>query len=237
MSDWREFWNGEHSIYVNERHRALHDRLVARDIAAIVAAPTDTVLDYACGEASEALMVARACGRLLLSDAAPTIRQKLERRFGTEASIDILSPDEVRILPEESIDLVVVNSLVQYLSPDELADLCGVFHDKLKPGGRLVVGDVIPPGLSPITDAAALLRFGWEGGFLVASVAGLAKTAVSDYRKLRSELGLTTYDENTMLTLLERAGFDAERRSMNIGHNQARMTFMATKPTASGAAD
>lgn len=230
MSDWREFWNGEHSIYVNERHRALHDRIVARDIVALVGSPGDVVLDYGCGEASEALTVARACGRLLLSDAAPTVREKLARLFGAEPSIEILAPEDVRVLPDASLDLVVVNSLVQYLSREELTDLAGVFHDKLRSGGRLVIGDVIPPGLSPVTDAAALLRFGWEGGFLAASLAGLVRTALSDYRKLRNELGLATYDEADMLSLLEGAGFDAQRRAKNIGHNQARMTFIGTRP-------
>lgn len=230
MSDWREFWNGEHSIYVNERHRTLHDRVVARDIVALIASPSDTVLDYGCGEATEALTVARACSRLLLSDAAPSVRDRLTLRFAGEPSVEILAPEDVRVLPDDTIDLVVVNSLAQYLTREELTDLAGVFHDKLEPGGRLVLGDVIPPGLSPVKDAAALLRFGWEGGFLVAAVAGLARTAVSDYRRLRQELGLTTYDENEMLSLLERAGFDAERRGANIGHNQARMTFVATKP-------
>ena len=136
----------------------------------------------------------------------------------------------MRVLPDGSLDLVVVNSLVQYLSREELADLADVFRDKLKPGGRWVIGDVIPPGLSPVTDAAALLRFGWEGGFAGAALLGLARTALSDYRKLRNELGLTTYDENALLSLLEGAGFEAQRLGRNIGHNQARMTFVATRP-------
>ncbi|MBV9137634.1 MAG: hypothetical protein JO357_11305, partial [Hyphomicrobiales bacterium] len=29
---WREFWEGETPIYVNERHTLLHYRLIARDI-------------------------------------------------------------------------------------------------------------------------------------------------------------------------------------------------------------
>ena len=34
--NWRDFWNRENSIYVNDRHRALHDERVARDIAALI---------------------------------------------------------------------------------------------------------------------------------------------------------------------------------------------------------
>ena len=78
---------------------------------------------------------------------------------------------------------------------------------KLKPGGRLVLGDILPPDLNPLTDAMALLRFGREGGFLMAALAGLIKTALSDYRKIRGALGLTCYHEADMMALLDHSRF------------------------------
>ncbi len=85
----------------------------------------------------------------------------------------------------------------------------------------------MPPDLSPVTDARALLSFAWAGGFLKDAVVGLARTALSDYRKLRDELGLAQYSEEDLIEILEDAGFTAERRARNLGHNQARMTFEA----------
>jgi hypothetical protein len=79
-----------------------------------------------------------------------------------------------------------------------------------------------------VTDALALLRFGWQGGFMLAAAFGLLRTAFSEYRKLRAELGLAAYDEKEMIALLAEAGFKAERRRPNLGHNQARMAFVAT---------
>ena len=55
---WREFWNRDNRIYVNDRHRALHDEAVAKGIAALIHAPEDVVLDYGCGDASEGVLVA-----------------------------------------------------------------------------------------------------------------------------------------------------------------------------------
>ena len=52
--NWREFWNGTHSIYVNERHRALHYDRIAKDIASLVPSADACVLDYGCGEAESA---------------------------------------------------------------------------------------------------------------------------------------------------------------------------------------
>jgi hypothetical protein len=59
------------------------------------------------------------------------------------------------------------------------------------------------------------------------ALVGLARTALSEYRALRDELGLAQYDEAEMIELLQGEGFGAERRAKNIGHNQARMTFEA----------
>ena len=225
--NWLEFWNGEHSIYVNERHKMLHDRLVARDVAALVPSGKPVVLDFGCGEASEAREVAKKCGTLYLSDAAPAVRARVEARYAGDPVIAVLSPEGVEALPDGSLDLVVVNSLLQYLSREELGRWLAVFRAKLKPRGRLVLGDVIPPDVSPVTDAAALLRFGMEGGFLFAALGGLVRTLFSDYRKLRSRLGLSTYSQPDIQVILEGAGFSAERRYPNLGHNQARMTFVA----------
>jgi hypothetical protein len=44
---------------------------------------------------------------------------------------------------------------------------------------------------------------------------------------VRSNLGLTRYDQTVLIEKLARAGFSARRAPANIGHNRARMTFLA----------
>jgi hypothetical protein len=117
---------------------------------------------------------------------------------------------------------------VQYLSLEEFRTLLDAWREKLKPEGRLVLADVLPHETSPVSDAKALLGFAFSGGFLGSALVGLARTALSDYRKLRAELGLSHYGEVETIELLRDRGFRAERRPRNIGHNQARMTFVAT---------
>ena len=56
---------------------------------------------------------------------------------------------------------------------------------------------------------------------------GLLSTALSDYRQLRTRIGLQRYSEQEMLAKLARAGFTASRARLNIGHNPWRMTFVA----------
>ncbi|MDG5494436.1 hypothetical protein [Niveispirillum sp. BGYR6] len=45
----------------------------------------------------------------------------------------MISPTEMRALPPASIDLMLVHSVVQYLSPDELPALIGGFGQLLSP--------------------------------------------------------------------------------------------------------
>src|SRR5215216_3199798 len=225
--NWRDYWNQDTPIYVSDRHKVLHYQSIASDIAALVPSTSAHVLDHGSGEALSAGRVAAKCERLYLCDAAPLVRERLVERFRANPKIEVLAPDAIERLPEASLDLVVANSLLQYLSADELRSLLRLWRAKLKPGGRLVLADVIPPDLNAATDAKALLSFAWKGGFVTRALVGLVRTALSDYRKIRNALGLTTYGESEMIALLRAEGFSAERRAKNIGHNQNRMTFAA----------
>lgn len=224
--NWRDYWNQDTPIYASERHKLLHYRLLANDIIGLVASPEAVVLDYGCGEALFADRIAARCSHLYLSDAAPLVRERLNGRFKSNGRITVLSTDDVTDIADASLDLIVVNSLVQYLSLDEFRALLKLAHDKLKSDGRLVLGDIIPPDISPVTDAMALLSLAWQGGFLRSAVTGLARTAFSEYRKIREEVGLAQYSAEEIVDLLEDAGFKPERAERNLGHNQARMTFV-----------
>ena len=227
---WRDFWNRDTPIYANARHRAVHDARVAADIARLVPAGAKRALDHGCGDATSAEDVARRVEILHLCDGAPMVRAELEARYRSDPRIVVLAPEDIDgRIGDGTLDFVVANSLLQYVSREDLAGLLDLWHRKLAPGGRLVIGDVIPPDLGAASDALALLRFGWQGGFLFAGLFGLVRTAFSDYRKLRGELGLATYGETEFLALLEGAGFEPQRHRPNIGHNQARMTFLARR--------
>jgi hypothetical protein len=71
------------------------------------------------------------------------------------------------------------------------------------------------------------LRFALTHGFLKDALIGLVSTALSDYRQLRSKVGLQRYSEAEMVAKLAAGGFTASRAQSNIGHNPWRMTFVA----------
>lgn len=226
MRAWIDWYDSPHTIYANDRHRDVHFQRIAEDIARYVPAASATVLDYGCGEALRADIVANAAGRLILVEPAPTVRGRVAARFAGHPKITVAGLDEMTALPDGSIDVIVMHSVAQYMTADELDAVLKTFHRLLKPTGIFILGDVIAPDTSASTDALALLRFGLADGFLFAAVAGLARTLFSNYWRLRSSLGLTRYSEATVIAKLAASGFAAERKPKNIGHNPARMTFL-----------
>src|SRR6202140_2814057 len=227
MDDWIDYYDSTHTIYASKQHRDLHFAIIARDIIGYISSKDAVVLDYACGEAVSAAQVAEACGKLFLAEPAPGVRGRLIARFAPNTKIRVRSLDDLRKMPETSVDLVVMNSVAQYMTPAELDSAFAVIRRLLKPGGRLVLGDVLRPEVGMIRDVIALLRFAATHGFLKDALMGLLSTALSDYRQLRSRVGLQRYSEADMMAKLAANGFTATRAHFNIGHNPWRMTFVA----------
>lgn len=226
---WRDFWNGEHALYVNSRHRALHFADIGKSVAALIPSPDAFLLDYGCGEALAADLIAEKCGRLYLYDAAPRIAAALRQRHGASDKIVVLDEAALDALPDASLDMMLCNSVFQYLSREECGALVAFAAAKLKLGGRLIVADVIPPHVDAMSNSLALLEFAYRGGFLLAALRGLVATYFSRYRTLRGRVGLTTFTIPEMQRLLSTGGFETRRAERNIGYNQARMTFIGRR--------
>lgn len=231
MSDWISFFDSDHAIYVNARHKQVH-AIITGDGMLDHIGQGDRVLDYGCGEAAYAERLLRKAGQLTLCEAAPTLRERLAQRVADQRKIAVLSPEAVAALPDGSFDVIIMHSVSQYLSPKDLGDLLAEFRRLLQPAGRLVIGDVVQPDTPAWKDALALLRFGARDGFFLAALGGLVRTVFSDYAKLRKNAGLTRYGEQEMAAKLDAAGYRAERNARNIGHLQTRMTFVARKQPA-----
>jgi ubiquinone/menaquinone biosynthesis C-methylase UbiE len=227
MDEWIDYYDSTHTIYASKLHRDLHFQIIARDIIGYISSPDAVVLDYACGEALSATKVADACAKLYLAEPAPGVRGRLIARYAPNTRIRVRSLDDLRNMDEKSVDLVIMNSVAQYMTAEELDSALTVIRRLLKPTGRLVVGDILRPEVGMGRDVLALLKLARAHGFLKDALYGLASTALSDYRQLRTRVGLRRYGEREMIAKLAAAGFTASRATRNIGHNPWRMTFVA----------
>jgi len=233
MRSWVEFWDADHAIYVNARHKAAHARNICADIVRLLPSQRPNLLDFGCGEAIYAEALAPHCETLVLCEAADRVRASLKARV-TDHEIDVVSSEELQATgAERKFDLIVVNSVVQYLNRGQLDALLVQWRELLAKDGRLVIADVVPPDLGKLTDALALLKFAAREGFVFGAVRGLVQTAFSNYGALRTELGFSTHSEKEFISILTAHGFQARRLRPNIGHNQGRMAFEAANQNPS----
>src|ERR1700688_677143 len=114
MKEWVAYYDSAHSIYVNARHRDVHYARLPDAIVTFVPSPTAAVLDYGCGEALHADRVAAAAGRLMLAEAGPSVRARLIERFRQNPRITVISTQRATVLPDRSVDVVVMHSVSQY---------------------------------------------------------------------------------------------------------------------------
>lgn len=229
VDGWLDYWSGDISLYVSERHLAAHYRLLHDAITPHLPPAPFTLIDYGCGEALMAPRLAAKGGKVILVDEAPGRADKLAIRFSGANGVAI-----GRSL-EEAVgicDIAILISVSQYIPKDEFPTLARRLAATLKPGGALVVGDVLPPDSSMIDDVGALLRFAWRDRFLPAALVGLARTFRSPYRAARQRLGLSTWRPDDMMALLSDTGLTPTRLADNIGHSDSRYSILATKPAA-----
>jgi hypothetical protein len=228
--NWTEYWNQETSLYVNERHRRVHYDLVTREILDYVPARNARLVDYGCGDTLTAHRLASVCDHLFLCDAAPRVRERLSARYGDQPNITVIAPPQFEQLQPHSLGMIVVNSVIQYLSRPQVINLLDLSHAKLGSGGLLLLADIVPSQVGPFRDASELLKFAAGSGFLLPALFGLVRSYFSPYREIRRSSGFLQFEEAEIMQLLREKGFDPRRQPRNIGHNAARMTFLAVRP-------
>lgn len=228
-SGWIEFWNRPNAIYVNQRNLDAHFACLRDDLLPLIP-DGGVVLDYGCGDALAAEALAERAGTLLLYDAAPAVRDRLRLRFPAHPRIRVLDDADVAAVTADAVDLILVVSVLQYIPPAELPRLVGLWRTLLKPGGRLLIADVVQPDTPLYRDVASQLRMAARHGFLIPAVVGIGRLALSDYRQLRQRAGFATYRPEQVITLLADGGLVPERLARNIGPTAHRASFIGRKP-------
>ncbi len=170
---WRNFWGGDRASRTRDRYPALYYEDIGKAIAAqIPSLPAIMLLDYGCGAAPAAGLIAEHCAALYLYDDAPKIQALLRQRYAGNPKIKILTEAQVKALPDATLDMVLFNALFQYLTLAQCTAAVDFAAAKLRLGGKLVVAGVIPPHADPLSDSWALVEYAYRGGFLLRRCAG-----------------------------------------------------------------
>ena len=130
------------------------DRHGSAGLAKVTAAILDTtdvkpdaqVVDLGCGTGQISLPLAMRGAQVLAVDVSSAMVRRLQseaQRLGVTRLDGLALPIEELVLPEESVDLVVSSYALHHLRDADKARLVSAAFYWLRPGGRLVVADMM----------------------------------------------------------------------------------------------
>jgi SAM-dependent methyltransferase len=230
-SSWFSFWSRPAPIHVGERHlRARYRVTVDRFLAAFPDAAGKRMLDYGCGEALDAPRLAAFGMDVLLYDRSEYFHRRLLPRFAGANGIRVLDDIALGGLAPASIDHLLVCSVIQYLDRNELTALVRLAHGLLKPGGVLILADIIPTSLDTMADTLDFLAYSIRHRFFFSGLRTLFDMVMTNYRSHLRENNLARYDLDELSALLGRHDLVPSLADRNIGISRARKTLLAQKP-------
>jgi SAM-dependent methyltransferase len=197
--DWVEYWSdtGYDAAFWRRSLQDYAERLHEQ----VPFAETDCVLDYGAGPGFLAPPLAGRVAELCLAERSAVLcdhARELTAGLEHVTVVRLAEHEGPEVLPHRAFDVVVVNSVLQYLTREEAREVLARLGERLAPDGRLVVSDLVPPGsslLPELRDVVGAYRR-WFG------VWAFLKHLAWELGKLpaRRKLPLTRYD---------RAGFEA----------------------------
>jgi cyclopropane fatty-acyl-phospholipid synthase-like methyltransferase len=198
--------------------------------AAIDVRRTDRVLDFGCGFGFVARLLAPHVSEVWFWDASENMRAEARRTTADLPNARLcdvpaaLSEDGDRVAWQSpTFDLILVNSVVQYMDPAEVPRWLARWRAMLSAEGRLIMSDLIAPEHRSLWDVADLLRLGVRRGLALRGAAE-ALGGVRSYRRTSRTVPLLRVAPDDLISRAGSAELDVEVLPQNLTHFTKRWT-------------
>jgi len=189
---------------------------------------TERVLDFGCGFGFVAALLAPRVGELWWWDGSPNMRAATARHtahlpHANACDLTALadSPPQDAVWAGPAFDVILVNSVVQYMSPEDIRGWLGRWRAMLSADGRLVLSDLIPARHNGLADIADLLRLGVRHGSPLRAASD-ALGGVARYMRANRAVPLTRIDVEDLRGWAAGAGFELALLQDNLTHFRTR---------------
>jgi SAM-dependent methyltransferase len=224
---WRAYWDRleERAVFPVEAAD-----YVAR-VAATVGVPAFArVLDFGCGFGHVAALLAPGVREVAVWDASKPMRRAARRRLARFSNVRVLAgpaPDR----RAARFDLVLVNSVVQYMTPDEFNAWLDVAPGWLARDGRIVLSDLLTGEVNPLRELAELLWLCARGGVLLRILReGLLE--LRHYARVRRARPLSRVDLDELSRRAARLGLSVDVLARNLAYRSARTSVVLSRAAA-----
>ena len=141
----RHVWSGRVSTW-DQHGSARLAGVTAAVLEAAAVSPDDRVIDLGCGTGQVSLPLAMNGARVLAVDVSPGMIGRLQsqaRQRGLRNLDSLALPIEDLVLPAGSADVVVSSYALHHLRDADKARLVCAAYGWLRPGGRLIIADMM----------------------------------------------------------------------------------------------
>jgi SAM-dependent methyltransferase/ribosomal protein S18 acetylase RimI-like enzyme len=224
---WRAYWE---RIEDNQKcFRVEAGDYVARLRRLVGLEPGLRALDFGCGFGHTATRLAPHVGAVAIWDASSNVRLRAREKTRALANIELADFSTGRIdAGDPGFDLILAHSVLQYMSEDEILAWLAKWREMLRPQGRIVLSDLIPPQAGGVGELLDYLWFALRHGFFWdAFIAGLRESA--NYSRARRERPLTVVPRARLESWARQSGLVVEWLPENLSHRRARATAVLKK--------
>jgi SAM-dependent methyltransferase len=221
---WDAYWEALSDRQTLFREQA--DEYVRNLAATGLLNPAARVLDFGCGFGHVADGLAPRVGELFLWDSSRNMRERAAGATASRRNVRPLDLSGRSAPPGLRFDLILVNSVAQYMSRADFAAWLRCWREMLSPSGRIVASDLIPPDCEVSRDVFDLLRFSARRGFFWAALRQAAGE-LGRYRRTRRAVPLTRYARGDLEGLARDAGLIVEFLPRNLTPFRDRISFTA----------
>lgn len=222
MSDWSAYWerlDSRQPIFAAEA-----DDYVSRLCGAGLVGESDRVLDFGCGFGMVAERLAPRVAELGVWDAAANMRSRTLARLGDTPNVLFVDLSAGRLDDRvPAFDVVLVNSVVQYMTEADVVDWLTKWRDMTGPGGRIIVSDIIRPDYAFLPDLMAFIKVCFRKGILLDSLVG-GMREIGKYGSLKASKPLLRIAEDTVRSFETRTGLAVEILDENLTYHRGRFT-------------
>lgn len=222
--EWISYWDkytGLYAMYhlIAEDYCERFHRLIQPD-------SKTRLLDFGCGLGLIARNLSSMVGVIKVYDPSPNMLEKARMTNRGIKNIEVLNNLDTNGL---LYDLIIINSVVQYLKPEDLHDVLLQLFGHLDSEGSILITDIIPGKTSRFKEVFELARFAFRKKCPLIVARHLGVYLMSDYSKTEHSAPLVYYSMQDLDAVAKGAGYSLKLLDENIYYNRLRYTAILKK--------
>ena len=223
---WRVFWERTNSPAIELEAADYVRRLVEY----LRPSGTENVLDFGCGFGHVATGLSPHVGSIGLWDRTEAVLREAAESTSLLANVKTVDLSDPSL--ESSFDVILLNSVLQYIPTEDLPTLLKQLRRLISSGGQVILSDVPTTEAHLGGETLEWIRFNRRQGKL-----GQAITfAIGNWRRYssaRREQPLILTDRTALARTARSAGFDTRVLDHNLTFRAGRSTFLLTPASSS----